>query len=180
MLKILGVIAGVIVVAVLGVVAFAATRPDTFRVERSIVIAAPAEKIFPLIDNFAAWKSWSPYETKDPAMKRTYSGPAQGLGARYAWDGDPKAVGSGSMEVVESTAPSKVVLKLDFLVPFEAHNTGLFTLEPAAGGATKVTWAMEGRQPLMGKVMCLFFDMDKMVGGDFAAGLAKLKAAVEG
>jgi uncharacterized protein YndB with AHSA1/START domain len=167
----------VLVVVVAAVLILAARKPDTFRIERSATIKAPPEKIFPLIDSFPAWTSWSPYDNRDPNMKRTYGAVSTGKGATYGWDGN-KDIGSGSMEILEATPPSKVVIKLDFTKPFEAHNTAEFTLVPVGDGTT-VTWAMYGPQLFMGKVMGLFFNMDKMVGGDFETGLASLKAVAE-
>lgn len=174
MLQIIGI---VIVVLVAGVLIYAATKPDTFRVQRSASIMAPAEKIFPLINDFQRWGAWSPWEKKDPAMKRTFGAVTSGKGATYAWEGN-KDVGQGSMEIVESIPPSRVALKLDFLKPFEAHNRIEFVLQPAAG-ATNVTWTMEGPTPYFAKIIHVFMDMDKMVGKDFEAGLANLKAAAE-
>jgi hypothetical protein len=170
-------IAIVVLVLVAGVLAIAATKPDTFRVERSVSIQAPPEKIFPLIDDFHNWGAWSPWENRDPAMKRTHSGAARGKGAAYAWEGN-NAVGSGRMTIAESSPPSKVTIDLDFLKPFEAHNVADFTLTPE-GGATRVTWAMHGPSPFFSKVMQVFLSMDSMVGKDFEAGLANLKAAAE-
>lgn len=170
-------IVATLAVAVAGVLLIAARQPDTFRVTRSATINAPPEKIYPLVADFREWGKWSPYETKDPGMKRTFSGAASGKGAGYAWDGN-KEIGAGSMEITDATAPSKVSLKLDFTRPFEAHNTVDFTMTPEAGG-TRVTWDMRGPTPLLGKVIHVFIDMGKMVGGDFEAGLAKLKAAAE-
>jgi carbon monoxide dehydrogenase subunit G len=170
-------IALVVVVLICALLIYAATKPDTFRVQRSISINAPPEKVFPLIEDFHRWGSWSPYETKDPAMKRTYSGTASGKGSVYEWDGD-RNVGKGRMEIVESSPPSRVSIKLDFIAPFEAHNVAEFTLE-GKGGSTNVTWAMQGPLPYFAKVIHVFFDMDNMVGKDFEAGLASLKASAE-
>jgi uncharacterized protein YndB with AHSA1/START domain len=166
-----------VVVAVGGVLAYAATKPDTFRVQRSTAIKAPPEAIFPHLNDLRAFTSWSPYEGKDPAMKRTFGGAEKGKGASYAWDGD-KNVGQGRMEIADSVPPSRVTLKLDFTRPFEAHNMVDFTLEPGAD-ATKVTWAMHGPVPYMAKVMHVRFDVDRMVGNDFEVGLANLKALAE-
>jgi uncharacterized protein YndB with AHSA1/START domain len=152
-------------------------QPDTFRVQRAAVINAPPEKIFPLIENFQAWGGWSPWENKDPAMKRSFSGPAAGKGAVYTWDGN-REVGQGSMEIVEDVPPSKLVLNLDFIKPFEGHSVVTFTLAPQ-GEATNVTWTMEGPNQFIGKVMGLFCDMDAMIGKDFETGLAGLKALAE-
>jgi len=170
-------IIAVFAVAIIGVLVFAASKPDTFRYQRSITINAPAEKIFTLINDYPSWPSWSPYEKKDPAMKRTMSGPKSGVGAIYEWDGNNQ-VGQGRMETVEVTAPSKIVIKLDFFKPFEAHNTAEFSLEPQ-GASTKVTWAMFGPNNYIGKVMSLMIDCDKMVGNDFELGLMNLKDVAE-
>ena len=172
----------VIAVAVAAVLAYAASKPDTFMVRRSASIAAPPEKIFPMIDDLRAQSAWSPFE-KDPNMKRTHSGAPRGKGAVYAWDGN-RQVGAGRIAITESVPLSKVVLLLDMVRPFKAHNTVEFTLDRTGTGTnvtgTKVTWAMQGRQPYMAKVMGLFVDCDKMCGGMFEEGLAKLKALAEG
>jgi uncharacterized protein YndB with AHSA1/START domain len=173
------VIAGLalLALAVAVVLVLASRKPDTFSVHRSTAIKAPPEKIYPLIADFRNWGPWSPWERKDPAMKRSFSGAESGKGAGYAWEGN-KDVGKGSMKVAEAVPPSKVVLNLDFEKPFEAHNMVTFTLAPK-GDTTEVVWSMEGPTPFIGKIMHVFMDMDRMVGGDFEAGLANLKAAAE-
>jgi hypothetical protein len=173
-------IATIVVVLLLAVgiaVAFAATRPNSFRIERSIRITAAPDKIYPLIDDFHRWTAWSPYENLDPNLKRTYGGAMNGTGAVYAWEGNGKA-GAGRMEITGTAAPSRVTIALDFSKPFVAHNIAEFTMAPE-GGVTAVTWAMHGSRPLMIKVMGLFFSMDKMVGKDFETGLATLKSVAE-
>jgi uncharacterized protein YndB with AHSA1/START domain len=174
MLKMIGIAVAVLVVAIL---VFAATRPDTFRIQRATSIKAPPEKIFALINDLHAWDAWSPWEKKDPAMKRTHSGAANGKGAVYEWDGNSE-VGKGRMEIAETSSPSQVTIKLDFIKPFEGHDIAEFALEPE-DGATKVTWAMFGPMPYISKLMTMFFSMDSMVGKDFEAGLANLKAVAE-
>jgi len=176
MFEIIGVIAIILAVAIAIVLVLAATKPDTFRVQRAISIKAPAEKILPLIGDFRQWAHWSPWEGKDPAMKRTYSGAASGKGAVYAWDGN-KNVGSGSMEILDA-APSKVVIKLDFIKPFEGHNTAEISMVPQ-GDATHLTWLMHGPTPFFGKIIHVFINMDRMVGKDFETGLANLKRLTE-
>ena len=173
----LKIVAAVIVVVIAGVLIFAATRPDTFRVERSAGIKAPPEKIFPLINDLRSWRTWSPWEKKDPGMKRTYNSITSGKGASYGWEGNSD-VGQGGMEITESVPSSKIAMKLDFIKPFEGHNTVVFALEPQ-GEMTNVTWTMEGPTPYFAKIIHVFLDMDKMVGGDFEAGLANLKAVAE-
>jgi len=177
MLKLLGWITAVTVIVIAGVLAYAATRPDTLRVQRSASIKAPPDKIFAMINDLKAWAAWSPYEKKDPAMKRTFGAITAGKGATYAWQGDGN-VGEGRMEIVETAPPKKVLIKLDFLKPFEAHNTAEFTLEPKGEG-TLVTWAIYGPSAYVTKVMGLFFNIDTMIGRDFEAGLADLKTAAE-
>lgn len=149
----------------------------TFTVKRSLDIHAPAERLFAEVANFRSWAAWSPYEKRDLAMKKIYSGAASGVGAVYEWDGN-RNVGTGRMEVLESVAPSKLRIDLQFLKPFKAHNTALFTLEPR-GDSTTVTWAMYGPLTFMGRVMSLFMNMDNMIGKDFEAGLQNLRALAE-
>jgi hypothetical protein len=177
MLKIAGIAVVVLLVVVAGILIYAATKPDEFKVQRSLAIKAPAGKIYAQIADFHAWGSWSPYEKKDPDMKRTFTGAPSGKGAVYEWDGN-KNVGAGRMEVLDAPAPSLVKIKLDFLKPFEGHNTAEFTMVPA-GDTTNVTWAMYGSSPFMMKVMGTFMNMDKMIGDDFAVGLANLKTVAE-
>ena len=176
MLKALLVIAAVLVVCVVAVLAYAATKPDTFTIQRSATIKAPPERVFGLINDFPSWRKWSPWEDIDPDLKRAYSGTPSGKGAVYEWDGTK--AGAGRMEILDAPAPRKVTIKLDFIRPFEAHNTAEFTLQPQ-GDATAVTWAMRGKNIFIGKVMSIFMDMDKMVGKDFEKGLQSLKAASE-
>ena len=177
MFEIIAIVAVVLAIAVAVVLILAATKPDTFSVRRAATVRAPPERIFPLINDFHQWGSWSPWEHKDPAMKRTYSGADSGKGAVYAWDGN-KNVGSGRMEILEASLPSKIVIKLDFFAPFEAHNTAEFTMLPQ-GDATNLTWVMHGPLVFMAKVMHVFINMDKMIGKDFEAGLANLKKLTE-
>ena len=171
------IIALVVAALIAGILLFAATKPDVFRVSRSASIKAPPDKVFGFINDFKRWEVWSPWEKKDPAMKRSYGASTGGKGATYAWEGN-KDVGQGSMEITESTPLSAIKLKLDFLKPFEAHNTVDFTLEPK-GDATQVTWIMVGPTPYFAKIFHVFMDMDSMVGKDFEAGLANLKSIAE-
>jgi uncharacterized protein YndB with AHSA1/START domain len=177
MLEIVAVIAVLLAIAIAIILILAATKPDSFSIERTTIVNAPPQAIFPLIDDFHQWAAWSPYEHRDPAMKRGYSGAALGKGAVYTWDGDNK-VGSGRMEILESSAPAKIVIKLDFFRPFEGHNTAEFTMLPQ-GDVTSVGWRMRGPLPFMGKIMHLFMNMDNMIGKDFESGLAGLKRLAE-
>ena len=169
-------IVAVIVIAVLAVLAFAATKPNSFSLKREADIKAPPETIFALINDFHEWPKWSPWEKLDPGLTRTHSGATKGKGAIYEWQGNKK-VGQGRMEILDAS-PSAIKIKLDFLKPFEAHNITDFTLEPRGSG-THVSWDMNGPLNFMMKLMHVFMNMDKMVGKDFEAGLANLKQAAE-
>ena len=177
MFEVIAILAVVLAIAVAIVLVLAATKPDRFSVQRATTVKAVPETIFPLISDFHQWGSWSPYEHKDPAMKRSYSGAASGEGAVYAWDGN-KNVGSGRMEILDASAPSKVVIKLDFFTPFEGHNIAEFTMLPQ-GDATSLTWLMHGPARFMSKLMQVFMNIDNMVGKDFEVGLANLKRLTE-
>ena len=174
MVKIVVVGVVVLIAAVLGL---AATKPDTFRIQRAASIKAPPEEIFALINDFRSWGSWSPWEKKDLGMKRALSAAASGKGAVYEWEGN-KNVGQGRMEITESVPPSKLTIALDFVKPFQAHNIVEFRLEPN-GDSTHVTWAMQGHTPYFAKIIHVFVNMDRMVGKDFEAGLASLKTIAE-
>ena len=169
-------ILGVLVLAIVAVLIYAATKPDTFTLQRSASIAAPPDKLFALIADVKAFNTWNPWALKDPASKMTYEGPTNGVGAAYSWDSE--ALGAGRMEITEASAPGRVQAKLEFKRPFAATNRVEFTLQPQ-GAQTQVTWAMSGAMPYLSKLMTTFVSMDKMVGSDFEAGLANLKAAAE-
>ncbi len=167
----------VIFVLVAALLIYAATLPDTFRVERSVEINAAPEKIFPFVNDFHNWRRWSPYEKIDPALKRIYSSNESGEGAVYEWEGNNK-VGSGRMEIMTTVPPSSITIKLDFLKPFKAHHTALFTFDKK-GDQTHVSWSNFGTNPYPAKLMCMFVDMDHMIGKDFEAGLVNLKNIAE-
>jgi hypothetical protein len=160
----------------LAVVLAAATRPDSFRIERSLRVEASAVQVLALLEDFHRWAEWSPWEHIDPGMQRSYSGSPSGKGAVYAWSGNGKA-GAGRMELVDIAA-DRVLIQMDFLKPFKAHNTVEFMLHNQ-GEATLVVWAMYGPSPFISKLMGLVINMDKLVGRDFEKGLANLQAALK-
>jgi hypothetical protein len=167
-----------IVVCLVGLLlAYASTRPGAIHVQRAATIKASADAIFPLINDFHQWTSWSPWEKRDPALKRTYSGASSGKGATYEWEGN-KQVGQGRMEITDTALPSRVRIKLDFIKPFEGHNVAEFALAPQ-GDSTRVTWTMDGPSRFMTKLIGVFMNMDKMIGADFETGLANLKSIAE-
>jgi uncharacterized protein YndB with AHSA1/START domain len=169
-----------IAIAIVGLVAAllirAALLSPSFRIARTQEVHASPDKIYNALTDFQQWKRWSPYEQKDPDMKRLYSGAATGKGAIYAWDGD-KNIGAGRMEIL-SAEPKKIDIQLDFFKPFKAQNFAEFTLEPN-GSSTRVTWAMHGHSQFLCRLISTFVSMDKMVGKDFEAGLKNLKEVAE-
>jgi uncharacterized protein YndB with AHSA1/START domain len=167
----------IIAATLVAILIYAASRPDTFLVQRGVSIKAPPEKIFALLSDFHRWQDWSPWEKLDPALKRSYSGTPSGTGTVYAWEGNNK-VGAGRMEIMEALPPSTVIIKLDFVRPFEGHNIAEFTLQ-GQGGTTYVSWVMHGPSPYISKLIGIFVNMDSMIGKDFETGLANLKAIAE-
>jgi uncharacterized protein YndB with AHSA1/START domain len=163
--------------AALLLLAYAATRPDEFRVERRLRIGAPADRVWPLVSELRAFNRWNPYERKDPLIRSAYSGAAAGVGSRYDWDS--REVGSGSLEITGLQPGRAVQMKLDFVKPFEAHNQAEFALQPMPGGATEVRWTMHGPANFLSKLMGVFINMDKMVGRDFEEGLQNLRQLAE-
>ncbi len=170
-------IALIVVLAVAALALYATTRPDTFAVQRSTLIQAKADKLFPLINDLHQYNTWNPYAKKDPAMRIDYRGPASGPGAAFDFSGN-KDAGKGSVEVTGGQAPTRVDMVLHMIEPFEGRNQITFTLTPQ-GEATQVTWAMHGPSPYISKLIGIFIDMDHMIGRDFEAGLAQLKAVAE-
>ncbi len=173
MLKIIAIVVAVLIAALL---AYAATRPDSFKVQRSALIKAPPEKVFALVSDLRAFNTWNPWARKEPELKGSYSGPSSGKGAAYAWEG--KKVGSGRMEISEVVPPSRMTMKLEFIKPMQTNSVAEFTLVPQ-GDATGLTWAMSGPSPYISKLMGVFFNMDTMIGKDFEDGLANLKQLAE-
>ncbi len=169
-------VAALVLVVALG--AFIATRPDHFRIERNALVAAPPATVFALINDLHRFDTWNPFRSEPaPGVTRTFDGPHEGPGASFAYAGGE--AGDGRMTIVESQPDARVVLKLEFFKPFEATNQATFTLTPERGG-TRVSWAMEGENTLMGKAMSLVVNMDTMLGKEFERGLANLDVVARG
>jgi hypothetical protein len=152
---------------------FVASRPSEFRIARSLSIRATPAELFARVNDFHRWSDWSPYDRRDPGLKKTYEGPASGPGAIYRWSGNGE-VGEGSMTLRESVPTSRIEIDLAFLKPFPGNNRVVFTFEPM-GAETTVTWAMTGRFAFVPKLAGVFVNMDRMIGKDFEAGLASLR-----
>lgn len=156
---------------------YVSTKPSAFHYERSAVINASAEKIYPYLNNFKIGGQWSPYEKMDPSMKKTYSGPEMGVGAKMDFDGN-KDVGSGHLEILKVEPNSLVELRLEMLKPMHASNLIQYKLTPEGTG-TRFTWSMSGEGGFMGKLVSVLIDCEKMVGDQFSQGIENLKAIVE-
>lgn len=174
MLKKIGLALLSIVLAILIIAAF---RSPDYTIAREIVIAAPAEKIFPHLNNQKLAESWGPWLDVDPQAKMSYSGPDEGVGSRASWDSSSQ-LGTGSATIVESVPNDRVLIKLEYTKPMSMTQDSTYAIK-ASGDQSVVTWSVTGKQAYLGRVMCLFMDMDKMVGGMFEKGLTKLKATVE-
>ncbi|NOT33258.1 MAG: SRPBCC family protein [Candidatus Eisenbacteria bacterium] len=166
-----------IALTILAIFGIASMRPDTFRIERKIVMKAAPATIYLIANDFNHWTKWSPWEALDPDMKKNIEGPGVGVGAVYTWSGNDK-VGEGKMSILESTPDSRVGMQLQFIKPFQATNNVEIQIAPVEGGS-EVTWAMSGTNNMMAKVMSLFMNMDQTVGKDFETGLANLKVLAE-
>lgn len=177
MLTILASIGVIVLIVVAGILIYAATLPNDFRVSRSTTINAPPEKIFPLINNLRTFNEWNPFAKQDPSIVITYSGPESGKGAGYSWDSKGRA-GKGRSSITDAAQPSIVNMRLDMENPMEGHPNIVFALQPK-GSATEVSWTMAGPHPYIHRVFSVVCNMDKMIGGTFASGLRDLKALAE-
>jgi hypothetical protein len=177
MLTILAIIGAIVIIVLAGVLVYAATLPKDFSLSRSIAIDAPPETIFRLINDIKNFNEWNPFAKQDPTIVISYDGPQSGTGAAYSWDSKGKA-GKGSLTITDAASPSRVNMRLDVEKPMEGHPRIVFALEPK-GVATQVCWTMAGPHPYINRVLSTIFNMDKMIGGTFAAGLSDLKSLAE-
>ena len=174
MLKKILIVLAVIVIAFLG---FVAIQPSEFHVTRTATLSAPAAAVFAQVNDFHNWEAWSPWAKLDPAARTSFEGPSTGTGAIFRWAGNHE-IGEGSMTITDSRPNDLISIKLEFLKPLAATNTTEFTFKPD-GDQTVVTWSMAGRHNFIAKAICLFMNMDKMVGGMYEKGLAQMKSVVE-
>lgn len=174
MLKKVLLVFGIIIV---GILALAAVQPDDYKVERSITIQAPADIVFTQVNDFHKWAAWSPWAKMDPQAKFTFEGAENGAGAIHTWDGN-KNLGAGKMTIIESNPHSVIKIQLDFEKPMKSTSVADFKFDHQ-NDQTTLTWTMSGKCNYMCKLMGLFMNMDKMIGGQFDKGLADIKAISE-
>lgn len=156
---------------------YVGTRPADYLISRSIAISAPPEKIFPYLNNSKLAEQWAPWIESDPSAKMIYSGPDAGVGSKTNWT-EGKELGTGSATIVESTPNERVAIQLEYVEPMTMRQYAEYSVEPA-DGTTRVTWKVTGQNNFIGRAMCIFMDMDKLVGGMFEKGLSNLKTLVE-
>lgn len=175
MLKKIFLVLGLIIIGILG---YAAIQSPDYEVSRQITINAPAEKVFPYLNNSKLGDQWSPWKESDPSAQFSFSGPDDGVGSRTTWTGGQQ-LGTGSATITESVPNEKVSIRLEYTEPMAMAQDADYLLVSGANGESILTWNVRGKNGFIGRVMCLFFDMDKMVGGMFEKGLTKLKTLVE-
>jgi hypothetical protein len=168
----------ILLILVAGLLVLIQSRPNTYHVERSTTVNAPADAIYSHVADLHNWAAWSPWEKLDPAMKKDYAGDPGAVGSSYHWAGNDK-VGEGRMTITKTDPGKDVDMDLEFIKPFAGKCKTALAFAPDGAG-TKVTWSMDGESSFMAKAMELFGgNMDKMIGPDFEHGLAGLKSLVE-
>jgi hypothetical protein len=165
---------GVVIIAFL---AYVAVQPSHYTVSREIVINASPEAIFPYINDCKKMEEWSPWKDIDPESKMSHEGPEAGVGSKTFWDGGKK-LGTGSATIIESIPNKSVKTQLVYTKPQAMSQVSEITLQ-AEDKQTRVRWSVSGENSYTGRLFCFFMNMDKMVGGIFEKGLAKLKLKVE-
>lgn len=163
-----------ILTALLG---FVAVQSPDYEIKREITINATADKIFPYLNSSKLAEKWGPWLEVDPDSKMTYSGPDDGVGSKANWDGG-KQLGTGSATIVESIPNQKVGIKLEYVAPMNMTQDSEYLISQN-GNQSVVVWKVQGKNNFMGRLMCVFMNMDKMVGGMFEKGLNNLKNLVE-
>jgi hypothetical protein len=171
--NIVAIVGGLLLIAIGGVLVRAATLPVDFRISRSIRVAAPPERVYPMIADLRQLNEWNPFARQDPSISITYSEPAEGVGSHFSWTSTGQA-GAGSMTITSAT-PQAVAMDLTFEKPFAARNKVVFGISPNGNGAD-VSWTMTGSSPFLHRIFSVFMSPDKMVGGAFEKGLADLRA----
>ena len=166
-----------LVVMAVVLVVIISNRPSEFRVTRSAMMSAPVPSVFAEVNDLHKWNGWSPWAKMDPNAKNSFEGSAAGAGAKMSWAGNMK-VGAGSMTILESHPNDLIRIKLEFFKPFSGDATTEFDFQPQ-GRQTVVSWSMYGRSNFIHKLMSVFIDCDKMIGGTYEQGLATMKTIVE-
>jgi len=161
----------------LGFATYVYFLPAEKTISREIVIQAPPESLFPMINHSKKMNDWMPWLESDPGVKMVFSGPDEGVGSKSEWD-SPGKMGTGSAVVMESNLNQSVKTQLTYTKPIAMSQVAEVTLTPTQGG-TKVTWSVECHNSFFFRLMGVLLNVDKMVGGEFEKGLNKLKLIAE-
>lgn len=133
---------GVILAVALLVLAIGYFLPRDFEIDASIDIAAPPEKVFPMINSLPEWQKWSNWnEEKIEGLTIRYGEIKDGVGAVQTWTDDR---GSGKLWITKSEPSKSVEYKLKFGDFPEMFSR--FELFPSRGG-TRVEWTSRGMLP---------------------------------
>ena len=170
-----------LLIGLIGLVAvfciYASMQPADFKVSREIKINAPTELVYGQVVDVHLYDAWNPWAKIDPNMKKTFEGPTTGVGAISRWDGNHE-VGTGTSTITEAIPNQVVRMRLDFEKPFKNTCSADFMFR-TEGNMTSVNWTFNGNHGFIGKIMSVFMNMDKMIGGRFEQGLAQLKSISE-
>ncbi len=168
---------GLIVVVIAFICLYAAFTPPGYVLSREMLVKATPEAIFPYINNSKKAQDWMPWKDSDPAAQMQYSGPDEGVGSTSSWD-STGPLGTGKAEVVESVQNKVVKTQLTYTRPMTMSQLAEIALTPTLDG-TVVRWSVSGQSPFLCRVVGIFMNMDKMIGGEFEKGLKKLKLTLE-
>lgn len=164
-------------VIVVGIIIVSRFQPEDYAVERTGTIAAPPSVVFAQITDFHNWEKFNPWRDLDTNMVLSYEGPESGVGAKYHWVSDD--AGKGTMSITEAIPAELVKIDMAFVEPMESKADVQFKLVPDGAG-TKLTWSMTGKHNFLGRILCVFMDMDKMVGEQYEKGFERMNKAFAG
>ena len=156
----------------------AVIAPKSYDVNRSIIINQPVSKVFEYLKYLKNQDEWSPWQKRDPNMKKEFVGTDGEVGATSKWSGN-KEVGMGEQELKRIVENEVIESELRFLKPWKSESDAYLRVSETDTGQTNVTWGFSGRNKFPMSIMMIFMNMDKMVGNDFVEGLTNLKELME-
>ncbi len=149
-----------------------------YAVERSITIHKPKQEVFNYIRSLKNQDNFSKWASMDPNMKKEFKGTDGTVGFISAWEGNKK-VGKGEQEIKKITEGDQVDFELRFIKPFPGIANAYMQTAAAGDTQTAVKWGIDSKMKYPMNLMLLFMNMDKLIGNDFATGLANLKNILE-
>jgi hypothetical protein len=153
-----------------------ALLPREWRVERSIMINAPAESVHRWAADLAYWSRWAQWDQGPLAPENELGEPSSGVGATLTWHGRGRSgETSGRLRITES-APEQGV-RFEHRLESGKLSSAVLSYAPKPG-VTEVTWRDEGElPPIIGGFMLDYFQT--RLGEHMREGLARLKQLVE-